>query len=232
MDVTIDHLKGIAIFADLETTILDKLSLGAKLRSYKSGAILIHEGDLFEEKLYTILQGRLSVSKTSPEGKETVLRQLHAGEMFAAPALFGDRKAPGTITSLENSQIITIEKATLLATIQVKPEVALQILSYFNRRIQEMHQTIHGLISERAAVRLARLIKYFAASYGTSKSDQGTQLNSKLPYKRIARMVGITYEECVRIMKKDFQDAIMYQRGGQITITDLAALEQIISGVV
>ena len=47
----------------------------------------------------------------------------------------------------------------------------------------------------------------------------------------MARSIGITYEECVRLMKKDLKDIIIYRRGGKMTIKSLPDLEQIISQI-
>ena len=168
------------------------------------------------------------MQKIAPSGKETTLRQLPSGELFAAPALFGDGIATATVTAFKPSQIVTIPKADLLDAIQQEPHVALQILQCFNQRLQEMHQTIHGLISERAVVRLARLIQYMADRYGVEQTSEGACLNTKLPHQQLARMVGITYEESVRLIKKDLATIVQYDRGGVITIQDHHALSTII----
>ena len=110
-----------------------------------------------------------------------------------------------------------------------KEAIGLQILHCFNQRLQEMHQTIHDLISERAIVRLSRAIYYSGQRYGVSETSLGQQLNSKLPYQQLSRMIGITYEECVRLVKKELKDILIYQRGGIITIQDEAALVAVIS---
>ncbi len=150
-----------------------------------------------------------------------------AGEMFAAPALFGNGIAPATVTALQATQVVTIEQAALVSAIQVTPDIAIQILRCFNQRLQEMHQTIHGLISERAVVRLARLILYSADRYGTQSTPAGLTLNTRLPHQQMARMVGITYEESVRLIKKELAGMVQYDRGGVITIRDATALESV-----
>ena len=225
MQATPEQLKRVIVLSQLESVFLSKLSVGSKVQFYKTGEIIIYEGDLFSPKLYAVLEGKVSVEKVSEGGKDTILRQLSSGEMFAAPALFGDLIAPATVVALQDTTIVTIDKKTLLQVIQLAPEVALQILSCFNQRLQEMHQTIHGLISERATVRLARLILYTAKRYGWEKTDEGFCLNTSLSHQQIARMIGITYEECVRLMKKDLHDIVIYRRGGNITIKTITALE-------
>jgi len=227
MQATVTQLATIEIFSKLEPKTLSDLTSNSCLKTYKKNSIVIHEGDLFEARLYALFTGSLLVQKIAASGKETTLRHLSSGEMFAAPALFGDRIAPATLIALTAVQILTIEKAKLIEAIQRSPDIALQILSCFNQRLQEMHKTIHGLISEKAVVRLARLIDYTASRHGIEQTNLGKSLKVKLPHRQMSRMVGITYEECVRIIRKDLTKIIVYERGGIITIKDHQALKSI-----
>ena len=230
MRATVRQLESVIVFSDLETAVLSELSSVSAVKSYKKNEIVIHEGDSFLVAFHAILEGDLLVQKISTSGKETNLRKLMTGEMFAAPALFGNGIAPGTVIALKDSKIVTIDKKDLLKAIQIEPEIALKILRYFNQRLQEMHQTIHDLVSEKAVVRLTRLIHYTAYRYGTRETSEGTRMNTKLPHQQMARMVGITYEECVRIVGKNLDGIVNYDRGGIITIVDASALESIAFG--
>ena len=225
MPVTIQQLQTIIIFAKIQPESLARLCEFSRIDFYESGSVIIQQGDRFLPKLYAVLSGQITAQKISSEGKATILRQLPAGEMFAAPALFGDGIAPATLIAQKNTEIVSINKSALLELMQSAPEVSLEILSCFNQRLQEMHQTIHGLISERATVRIARLIQYNALRYGVEPTNKGACLNTKLPHQQLARTIGITYEESVRLIKKDFATIIDYGRGGIITIQDASALE-------
>lgn len=189
----------------------------------------MQEGDNLPTQLYSLLRGVLRVTKTAQTGKETILRTLLAGEIFAAPAIFGNGIAPATVTAEKNCHILTVEREGLLEAIRETPEIALRMLNVFNQRLQLLHDTVHGLVSERAIVRLAQFIQYYAAQYGTDSSPIGQCLNAKLSYYQIARSIGITYEECVRLFKS-IQSIVTYSRGGKITILDSDALAAIASG--
>ncbi|MEL6814739.1 MAG: Crp/Fnr family transcriptional regulator [Cyanobacteria bacterium J06598_3] len=229
MEATILQLARIPLFKTVASEWLDFLKPHTNIRHYRKNEVIIHEGDVFQPKLHVVLSGRILVKKISVTGKETVLRQLSDGEMFAAPALFGDRIAPATVVTLESSAILLMHKAALLEAIQTTPAIALQILNCFNQRIQAMDTTIHGLVSERAVVRLIRLIQYMADHEGVEHTDVGMYLNAKLPYQQMARMVGITYEECIRLVNREIKPAIEYGRGGVITIRDADTLAALVS---
>lgn len=229
MPATVEQLATIRIFSDLLLPELNRLQSYTHLKNYRQGEIINHEGERLPAKLYAILCGSLRMTKTATTGKETILRTLSAGEIFAAPALLGDGISPATITAVTDSQIITIERNALLDAIRETPEIALRMLIVFNQRIQLLHDTVHGLVSERAIVRLARFIQYFISEYGVNSTPKGLVLNSNISYYQMARSVGITYEECVRLIKS-LKSVISYSRGGKITILDIKALEEIAAG--
>ncbi|MDZ8050802.1 MAG: Crp/Fnr family transcriptional regulator [Aulosira sp. ZfuVER01] len=229
MQASIEQLSQITVFADLDTA--DKVSLQpqTQVQRYSKGEIILHEGDRLPAKLYAVVSGAIQVTKTATTGKETILRTLANGEIFAAPALLGNGISPATVTAESDCEILTVERDALLKAIQQNPEIALRMLMVFNNRIQQLHETVHGLVSERAIVRLARLIQYYAAESGTESTPEGECLKVKLSYYHMARSIGISYEECLRLIKS-LKSIIAYSRGGKITILDMKKLDAIASG--
>jgi CRP/FNR family transcriptional regulator, cyclic AMP receptor protein len=231
MKATIEQLASISVFTQLQPEQLANLQPHTFVQTYQTGEIVCCEGDRLASRLYALVSGLLRVSKTASSGKETILRTLTAGDIFAAPALFGDGIAPATVVAESEAQVLMVDREALLAVIQANPEIALKMMAVFNQRLQQLHEMVHGLVSERAIVRLARFIQYSAAEPGTRISDQGACLRLSLSYYEIARSIGITYEECVRLFKQ-LHSVIAYSRGGKITILDWKKLDTIAHGAV
>ncbi len=221
---SLDELKQILVFQAVATTQLENLIPHSYVREYQQGEIVIQEGDRIPLQLHALITGTLEIKKTADSGKETLVRLIPPGELFAAPAIFGNGIAPATVICQVESQILTIERDALLQAIAQSPEISLRILEVFNQRLQQLHNTVHGLISERAIVRLVRLLQYYRKRDGVYSVANGDCLNIKLPYYQIARSIGITYEECVRLFKK-LKGIAIYKRGGTIIITDWKQLE-------
>lgn len=229
MNATIEQLAQMPLFQDCSSTDLERLQPHTWLRTYQREEIVLHEDDPLPAKLHILFRGVLQVQKSATTGKETILRSLRAGDIFAAPALFGDQLAPATVVAVEDAQVLALNRAALLDAIQQTPELALRLLVVFNQRLQQLHNMVHGLVSERAVVRLARLIQYSAWQHGTASTSAGEQLRIKLPYYQMARSIGITYEECARLMK-GLQGTVQYKRGGKIVIVDHEGLDAIAEG--
>lgn len=219
LPMDIDQLRTIALFADLDAALLEQFRQRSQVQSYRVDETVFYEGDILPERLHILMSGRLRMTKTAASGKETILRILPAGEVFAAPALFGNRQAPATVTAIAPTTVLTLEKQALLKAVSQTPELALQLLAIFNQRLQQLHQRVHGLVSERAIARLVNYLESMAEYGGTDSVTDGEQLRSRLTYYQIARSIGITYEECVRLFKQ-LKPAVTYHRGGLITLKD------------
>lgn len=242
MPVSIAQLAQVPVLYDLNEAELQQLQSFATIRTYQARETVMREGDQLPHQLYVVLTGILQITRLSPQGRETVFRVLPAGEIFAAPALIGNGIAPATVVATVTAEVLTIDRDALLQAISRKPEIVLRILAVYNQRLQQLHNTVHDLISERAIVRLVRLIQYYADRFGTTtvnqvaqeqtkqeqiKQEQTEQLNVKLSYYQLARSVGITYEECVRLFKL-LHPAAAYKRGGVIQIANWQSLAALV----
>lgn len=72
-------------------------------------------------------------------------------------------------------------------------------------------------------MRLVHYLEHVASHVGTDCIEGEERGRSRFTYYQIARSIGITYEECVRLFKT-LHPAVRYQRGGIITIRDRAQL--------
>ena len=228
MQATTEDLRQLSIFAGLESDELAQIQRYAAVKAYQRGEIILHEGDSLPAKLFAVLQGTVQVKKTALTGKETILRTISTGEPFAVPALFGDGISPATVIAEQDCQILTVERAALLDLIRQSPEVALRMIAVLTDRLQQLHSAIHGLVSERAIVRLAQMIQATARDQGIETTEQGICLKARLSYYQIARSIGITYEECVRLFKQ-IQTVVSYRRG-KIMLLDQQQLAAIAAG--
>lgn len=231
MPATLD-LARLDFFKGLEEAELRHLGSQARVRLCSSNEVLFHEGDPLEPALRILLSGGLEIRKSAASGKETVVRLIHPGEIFAMAALFDRKVAPGTVVSPGKSEILEIRMTDIEAHLAENPTLAMKLLVAFAQRLRETQDALHAVVSERAKTRLAWLILRLLDREGGTESEQGVTLKTKLPHGTLSRMVGITYEECVRLIREWCQDPVIlrYERGGIITVVDRQGLEnQILS---
>ncbi|MGF1517227.1 MAG: Crp/Fnr family transcriptional regulator [Nodosilinea sp.] len=217
--VDVSELQHLDLFADLSPELLEQLAAASQLVAYDADTVVFQEGDALPACLHVLVSGQLRVAKVAATGKESILRLLPPGEVFAAPALFGNGRAPATVVAVAPATVLTLGRQALLRGFAQTPDLAVHLLVVFNQRLQELHSRVHGLVSERAIVRLVHYLEHVAAEQGTVAVAEGEELRARLTYYQMARTIGITYEECVRLFKQ-LQPAASYRRGGRITVAD------------
>jgi CRP-like cAMP-binding protein len=227
MATTFD-LTQLDFFQGLGEADLRPLMENARIRACQASEVLFHEGGALEPNLRILLSGGLEIRKSAANGKETVVRLIRPNEIFAVAALFDRKVAPGTVVASEKSQILEIRMEDIEATMTENPRIAMKLLVAFAQRLRDTQDALHAVVSERAKTRLAALILRILDREGGTPTSDGLMLKTKLPHGTLSRMVGITYEECVRLIRDwCHEPAILrYERGGTITVVDRDRLER------
>ncbi|MGD1942196.1 MAG: cyclic nucleotide-binding domain-containing protein [Leptolyngbyaceae cyanobacterium] len=113
--IDVVQLQEISLFADLEGSLLEHLAQHSHVKTYLTDEVVFHEADALPACLHVLVSGRLRMTKIASSGKETILRILPAGEVFAAPALFGDGIAPATVVAIAPATVLTLDRSALLS---------------------------------------------------------------------------------------------------------------------
>ena len=223
-------LTQLDFFKGLDDAELQHLTENARVRSYHASEVLFYEDAPLEPILRILMSGGLEIRKSASSGKETVVRLIRPNEIFAVAALFDRKVAPGTVVSSEASQVLEIHLDDIQAYLAENPGIAMKLLVAFAQRLRDTQDALHAVVSERAKTRLAVLLLRMLDREGGTQTREGITLKTKLPHGTLSRMVGITYEECVRLIRDwCHEPAILrYERGGVITVLDRRGLEALI----
>ncbi len=229
MTTTLD-LTQLDFFRGLDEAEVRHLSEHARVRAVHASEVLFHEGDPLEPTLRILMSGGLEIRKSASSGKETVVRLIRPNEIFAVAALFDRKVAPGTVVAAEKSEVLEIRLDDIQSHLAENPGLAMKLLVAFAQRLRDTQDALHSVVSERAQIRLACLILRVLDREGGTPTPEGLLLKTKLPHGTLSRMVGITYEECVRLIREwCHEPAILrYERGGIITVIDRLGLENLI----
>ena len=91
----IEQLRKVVFLTGLDDSVLAALARDALWRDYAAGEVVFLEGET-SPGLYVLQRGWLKVLKTSPEGREQVLRFIGPGETFNEAGVFARRPNPAS----------------------------------------------------------------------------------------------------------------------------------------
>ncbi|MCP4379422.1 MAG: MFS transporter, partial [bacterium] len=132
-------LKHIPFFYELTEEELKELSHGGQYQTAVSGTQLFKEGDP-GDSLYIIIQGSVRVYQTSPEGEQSKLTTLGAGEVFGELALIDGRPRSATVATLESCELMQIGRSEFLSIVTRSPRMLANLLSGLSGTIRERTQ--------------------------------------------------------------------------------------------
>lgn len=152
-----DLLRANPFFAGLDEASSTALANHAIWRHYAAGEMVFLEGET-ALGLSILQSGWLKIVKTSPDGREQVLRYLEAGEAFNALALFADRPNSATAIALEPADVWHLPREAVLALLRSRPDFAERLLAAMARHLVALVSLVEDLSLRPVTGRLARLI--------------------------------------------------------------------------
>ena len=108
--------------------------------------------------MYYLQYGSLKAVKTSPDGREQVLRIINAGELFHEVGALARRANPATAIALEESGIWLIPRQALEDVIAAYPQMAFRIIENMADRIIDLASLASDLSLKNVKARFAKLL--------------------------------------------------------------------------
>lgn len=201
------------IFCNLEHPELEDISEHKIFNSFKKGQTLFAQGN-HPFGIYCIAKGNIKVTKTGADGKETIVRIVHAGDILGHRSLFTDDDYAATATAMEDTEVCFIDKKFILKVIANNPSVALNVISKLSRDMGEAEKKLSSLHQKNVRERLAELILSLKATHGV-KVDNRWKIELKLTREEMATMIGTANETLIRFMT-EFKEAGILEQEGKI----------------
>jgi len=202
-------------FAGLADADLAALGGAMLQRRYPAGQIVLLEGAA-SSVLYVVQAGRLKLFKTSPKGREQVLRLLHPGDTFNEVAVFDDGPNPASAQAIEDCTLYLLRRRDLLRFVAERPGVALAITRTFARRLREALALVEDLAFRDVTSRLAKILL-------EDHDGQTPRLTQEL----LAAMAGSRREVVGRALKALSQEGAVRLERGRVHVRDREKLEQL-----
>ena len=146
---TFEFLRG------LDLPILEELAKSAAWKIYAPGSVVFWEGNI-ETNLFYLQYGWLKVIKTTPDGREQILRFLGPGEVFNEIGVFAKRPNPATAMALEETGIWLIPRHSLEQILFSHPHTALQLVENMADRFISLVALTADLSLRSVEARLAK----------------------------------------------------------------------------
>jgi CRP/FNR family cyclic AMP-dependent transcriptional regulator len=137
--------------SDVQTQLFSRFG-----KQIPAGTVLFHEGDKGEE-MFIIQSGRVKISKRI-RGVEKTLATLEKGEFFGEMAILNDKPRSASAETLENCEMLVIDRKTFDALIRGNSEIAVRFIKRLADRLRETNEQMEALMIKDNTSRLMSIL--------------------------------------------------------------------------
>lgn len=211
-------LRRCALFAGLDEGALRILATHAHRRRFAAGEVIFRIGAP-GQAMMAVLTGTVRISAPSPDGKEIVLADLGAGEVFGEIALLDGKERSADAVALTNCDLLVLERRDMLGYLERHPSIAIKLLEVLCERLRRTDQQIGEIAFLGLPTRLAKALLRLSAGAPHAKLA--------LSQRELGSMIGGTRESVNRCLREWHRRGFIELDEGWIIIRDRAALEEL-----
>lgn len=206
-------------FAGLGEETLGAIALLCVTRSLAAGQTLFVKGDA-GDALYAIRRGQVRISDDAEDGRRTTLNVLGAGDVFGEVALLDGQPRTASATVIEPTKLFVILRRDLLAMIEHRPSVAIQLIELLCARIRWMSRRTEEAAFLSLEQRLLRRLIALAQDFGHE---------ILVSQEELALFIGATRESVNRQLQVWKRDDLVRLGRGRIHLLDHRRLAKLAS---
>lgn len=222
-------IDNIPIFCSLPSIQKEQLSEIIQTKKMTKGEVLFHEYDP-AEAIFFINEGKVRISKSTPDGKEIVLSIRQSGDMFAEVALFSREGSnyPATAVCMEGGYVSYLKNDELESFLLHHPQLAISMFRFVSERLRISQTTLRDVALYGKFGALAATLVRLAEEYGVEDHD-GVTIKLKLTHEDIGSFFGATRESVTRLMNQLKQQKIVTKKQGYLVIHNMELLNEYIN---
>lgn len=216
INATIEDLKGLYLFKDLDKKEIEKIAEFTKLKSYSPKDIIYYENDI-KKQLFYLKSGHVKVYKVDRFDNEIFLYDIKSDNMITKiSSLLDDTiNCFGNIECLSPCEVLIIDYDKFKDLCLTNPKLLIKIVDIFAKRNQMLECVINReLVYDGVAKVAFTLVNDF-------------ELFNRLKKQDIAYRLNIQPETLSRILKKLIKRGLIKSEQGIVEIIDKDGLKEI-----
>lgn len=200
------------------------LSHSRPLRARK-GHILIAAG-LDASDVFLVIEGRVQVTLMSPQGRETIIREIGPGQLFGELAAIDGEVRSANVTATEPSRLAVMSGGTFLDLIGSGGIMARWIARHLTTQVRFLTARIYELATMSVGSRLQCELMRLCIEHGIDQ-DQAI-INNAPTHADLAARIGTNRESVTRELGLLAEDGIIYQSGRRLHILSVDKLSTLV----
>ncbi|MGL4912166.1 MAG: Crp/Fnr family transcriptional regulator [Romboutsia sp.] len=192
-------MDNIEVLKNVRSDTKEAINKISKIRKLNKKDILFRERDVVQ-KVYFVLNGKLSIFKMNESGERKVIFILRAGDMIDYLEL-GDIKTTAIgCEAFENATVLECDMTEFVSIMEKDFTLCKNVINTMQNRSRRLYRQLKNTIAIRLDKKLAAKLYRLGREFGTSR-DEWTLINVNITITYLADMLGCKRESLSRAMK-------------------------------
>lgn len=222
MDQALNVLRLIPCLSGLKDDDLDVISRMTKVIRYEKNEVVFEEAER-ARFFFVVISGSVKLYKTSPQGKELLIRVMKRGDYFCCTSLYCGTYPVNAIAAEESTLILLpAEEFKKMLSMDLS-SIGVKIISSLCSRVRYLSDLLENItfmdVEERIILCLLKLIE--------EKETDKSIVNLSVTHQELASMTGTVREVVSRIMARLKKEGVIVEstaKGFRIDKTKLLML--------
>lgn len=211
-------VANLPMFVGLCPTEQDELLGESRSTRYPKGTAVFDQG-AEADRFFLLLHGHLRVEKTTPQGQQSVVRYVSAGELFGVAQALELTHYPATAVAAVDSIALAWPSASWHRLTAKYPSLISSALQTVGSRLQDTQARVIEISNEQVEQRVAHALLRLAKQAGR-KVDSGVEIDFPISRQDIAEMTGTTLHTVSRILSAWESEGIVEGGRQRIVLRD------------
>jgi CRP/FNR family transcriptional regulator, cyclic AMP receptor protein len=218
-------IETVPFLAGLSDESTRKLTRHAVTRAHPANRVILLEND-WGGSVYFIVEGWVKIRTHNLEGKEVTLNIVGKGEIVGEMAALEEVPRSTDAITLTPTTVSSIPAQDFVSLLQTEPMAGVRLAQLMAKRLRQINRRLRLRESDSLS-RVADTLLFLAEGQG-KKGDKGMEIPN-LPHRELSSISGLARETVTRSLTKLEKKGLIQRNADILYITDLDALEQIIS---
>lgn len=228
MDVApVEVLRRLPLLEGVGEEALAAVAARTLLRTVPRNAMIFRAGEPCSG-LHIVVDGRVQVFRSSPDGREQVLHVEGPGRPLAEVPLFDGGPYPASARALDDSRILFLPREEFQRLYRTHPEIADAVIRETGRRLRRLVQLVETVTLKSVHARVAAELVELARNAGAL--HDGGVFHLPRTQEEMARSLATTREGVARALASLRRRGVIAQTGARVDLRDTAALLRAAAG--
>ena len=166
-------LRRSTLFTRLGDGETDAILAYAQVAKYAAGDQIVVKGDP-GDSMMAVLNGRVSISAPSPDGRQVVLSMLHDGDIFGEIALLDGKERTANVNALTDCEILIVPRRSFWPMLERRSDICIDLILVLCERLRHTNQQVEDLAFLDLEPRMAKVLLRLAEESGAGESGQAS----------------------------------------------------------